>query len=541
VTLRVPDRPLLVALEWLVAHLVVPDGQRRGETFVPTRAQTLFLASHYDVKADAAPGARGSAFRYRRSQFVRPQKYGKSPLAAAMALLEGVGPALFDGWAAAGDVYRCADNCCPCGWVYGYREGEPQGRVWDTPLIQITATSEEQTANVYAALRPMVELGPLANVIPRTGEEFIRLPGGGMIQTVTASARARLGARITFAVQDETGIWTPDTAMVKVAETQRRGLAGMDGRAVEMTNAWDPSQNSVAQRTAESTVDDVLRDHLLAPSNLSYRNKAERRKIHRHVYDDALVERGGWVVLEAIEAEASELLTVDPAQAERFFGNRIVAGSDAFLESAGPWDAAAAPDTEVPDGALVVVGFDGSMYDDHTVIRCRARIGDTWHGFTPRFPDGKAMVWNPTEHGGEVPRAEVQAAVESLFDRYDVVRMYADTELWQSELDAWAARFGDKRVVAWPTYRPAPMSRALERWATDLAAGSFTHDGCPVTRVHVLNARRVRRGAYVLVSKPHEHQKIDALVSDVLAHEAAGDVTAAGLASPRRKRYAAIG
>jgi phage terminase large subunit-like protein len=83
------------------------------------------------------------------------------------------------------------------------------------------------------------------------------------------------------------------------------------------------------------------------------------------------------------------------------------------------------------------------------------------------------------------------------------------------------------------------MSQALERWKTDLAARSFTHDGCETTALHVKNARKVRRGSHIAVGKPTEHQKIDAMVSDVLAHEAAGDVTAAGQAEPKRRRYAA--
>jgi hypothetical protein len=61
------------------------------------------------------------------------------------------------------------------------------GMAWPTPLIQITAFSEEQTDNIYDALRPMIDEGPLHDLIPKTGEEFIRLPGGGRIDTVTSS------------------------------------------------------------------------------------------------------------------------------------------------------------------------------------------------------------------------------------------------------------------------------------------------------------------------------------------------------------------
>ena len=48
----------------------------------------------------------------------------------------------------------------------------------------------------------MIEYGPLAELIPKTGEEFIRLPGGGRIDTVTASAQSRASR----AVQPRLGV-----------------------------------------------------------------------------------------------------------------------------------------------------------------------------------------------------------------------------------------------------------------------------------------------------------------------------------------------
>ena len=253
-------KALDVALEWVEAHCVIPDGDDQGEFFYLVPEQLAFMAGHYTVQDDARPGMRADAFKYRRSQLVRAQKWGKSPLIAAFVCLEGVGPALFAGWASGGEQYRCADHGCGCGWVFEYAPGDAMGRPWPTALIQVTATTEDQTDNTYGALRPMIEKGPLDDVIARTGEEFIRLPNGGKIEVVTSKATSRLGQRVTFVPQDETGIWTESNSMVKVARTQRRGLAGMGGRASETTNAWDPSENSVAQQTFLSRADDVQRD-----------------------------------------------------------------------------------------------------------------------------------------------------------------------------------------------------------------------------------------------------------------------------------------
>jgi hypothetical protein len=140
-------------------------------------------------------------------------------------------------------------------------------------------------------------------------------------------------------VQDETGLYTETNKMRKVAETQRRGAAGMGGRTLETTNCWDPSENSVAQTTFESQRKDIFRFYRRPPAKadgtqLSYLKKRERRQIHEYVYAGSW-----WVNLDSIEAEAAELIETDPAQAERFFGNRIVQGAGAYYPD-GLWERA---------------------------------------------------------------------------------------------------------------------------------------------------------------------------------------------------------
>lgn len=525
---RVDFPTLWVAADWIPQHCVIPDRFEAGDPYELVDWQLWYVVNHYRVRPEASRGQLATAFYFRRSQIVMPQKAGKGPLTAAQVCLEGVGPALFGGWAAGGEVYDCRDFGCGCGWVYEYEPGEPMGVPWPTPLIQITAYSEEQTANIYDALRPMIDKGPLSALIPKTGEEFIRLPGGGRIDTVTSSAQSRLGQRVTFVPQDETGIWTETNKMVKVAETQRRGLAGMGGRSAETTNAWDPAENSVAQRTAESRRPDIFRLHRVPPAHLSYRNRQDRHRIHRIVYAGS-----HWVDLDAIEAEAAELLERDPTQAERFFGNRVVAGAGSWMPPE-VWER-----TEValivPDGAAVAAGFDGSDSDDWTAIRLETADG---HRFTPLYgPDRRPTIWDPAEWGGQVPRGEVHAAWDELTTRFRVVRAYCDPRDWQSEIADWAGRYGEKVFVEWATYRVVQMHDALERSLTDLSANPArsTHDGCQITATHIANARKAARpGQRYILAKPSPHQKIDAGMADTLAHEAAADARAAQLFTPKK-------
>lgn len=497
--------------EWIEAHCVIPDGDYLGDPFLLTDEMWTFLAWHYRLKPDATEDEWQSAWSFRRSQLVRPQKWGKGPFSAAMICAEAVGDVRFAGWDA---------------------DGEPVGRPWGTPWIQVTATSEDQTDNVYRALVPMIDEGPLADLIVDTGQTRINLPGNGLIEPVTSSGRARLGQRITFSVQDETHCWVETNGGWKLAETQRRNLSGTGGRAVETTNAWDPSEQSVAQRTSEAKARDVHRDHR-QPPRPSLSNKAERRRALRVAYGDSMTRPSGspirpWVNLERIDGEATEIAEKDPGQAIRYYWNIPDAGVGAWMDGE-KWDARAKP-TAVAAGTAVVMALDGSDVDDWTAIRCETREG---YQFTPTYgPDKLPTVWNPADHGGQVPRLEVRAAFAEIMSTFTVVRAYIDPPYWETETDEFAEKYGEKRVVRFETYRPVQMFAACERLLTDVlkADSQFSHDACEHAALHMRNARKAARPSerYVL-KKASPAQKIDVCVTSIICHEAAGDVTAADL------------
>lgn len=521
----VVDFPTLgfLAADWIAAHCVVPDGFSMGSPFVEDGWQLWCSVNHYRVRHglhfDPVRPLLAPAFFYRRSQVVGPQKTGKGPWAAATTAFEAVGPCLFAGWALGGEVYRCEDHGCGCGFEYVYEPGDPMGMVRPTSLIQLLATSEDQVDNVYRPLQAMIRRGPLSEqMLVREG--FIRLPNDGRIDPVTSAANSKLGNPVNFAIMDETGLYTARNKLLKVSQTMRRGLAGMGGRSIETTNPWDPMENSQAQQTFESRSADIFRFYRKPPADLSYRNKRDRHKIHQYVY-----EGSPWVDLAAIEAEAAELLETDPTQAERFFGNRLVQGLGSYmLESL--WDATRAP-RDVPSGTPVALGFDGSRSDDWTALRAETIDG---YRFTPTYgPDARPTFWNPAEWEGRIPRGEVVAAVSEVFTRYRVSRMYVDPRHWETQADQWASEHGDDVVVQWPTNQDGRMHPALVRFLEDTAEQVTTHDGDPTAKVHALAARKVAKpGDRYILGKPAETQKIDILMADVLAHEAAADQRSEG-------------
>ncbi|WP_175582936.1 terminase [Nocardia cyriacigeorgica] len=340
----VVDFPTLgdIGEAWVKRHCCIPDGFRRGAEFEWSDWQFWCGANYYRVRPDAQWESDdqplfNQAFTYRRAQIVAPQKTGKGPWSASATCLEAVGPSQFLGWAGKGDGWACSDWGCGCGWEYEYLQGEPMAMRHPSPVIQLTANNEEQVGNVYRPLTAMIKLGPLSEMMA-VREGFIRILGsvGGedfdRIDAVTSSARGRVGNPVSWVLQDESGLYTQANKMVGIAETQRRGAAGMGGRTMETTNAWDPSENSTAQRTYQSQAEDIFKFFRIPPAGLSWGNKRDRRKILRYVYDGS-----PWVNLDSIEAEAVELNELDPAQAERFFGNRLVARAGTWLPD-GLWE-----------------------------------------------------------------------------------------------------------------------------------------------------------------------------------------------------------
>jgi hypothetical protein len=491
--------------EWIEAHCVVPDGYRMGEPYRLTDEMWTFLVHFYRLYPHAAPWPAPDALRYTGAQFRRSQKYGKDPFGAAIILAEALGPTRFDGWDAG---------------------GEPVGKPYPTPLIACLGTAEEQTDNTWLPLLSMIRNGPLVDLSSLDpGQTRITLPGGGKIEPVTTSAKSRLGARLTFLTLTETHAFTLQGGFRKVAAAVKRNVAGMDGRWLELTNAWDPTEGSEAQVTAESGDERVLID-TVEPHRVD--DLADDEALYAELlrqYGDSARESGGWVNVRGRifdEVRSSRHLEADR---RRFFLNEIVVGESVFVDPIR-WDALATDERLTRDDEIAL-GFDGSKYRDATAL-IASRLSDG-QLFTVRVwerPDDAAEDW-------KVPTAEVDRVVRDLFDAYDVAVMFADPYRWQDYLDAWEGRFPG-RVVEFPTNVEQRMDRAIERFVTAFNDDGVRHDGNATLARHVKNAvlvkgsrKKPRPGEdeqlathYLKMAKRADGYLIDAAVAAVLAHEA---------------------
>jgi hypothetical protein len=495
--------------EWIETHCVIPDGDAQGDPYLLTDEMWQFLVRFYRLRDD---GRGFDESCQRGGQLVRPQKWGKGPFSAAIVCAEADGPVRPDGFDAA---------------------GEPVGRQWSTPWVQITAVSGDQTDNVWRSLVPMIELGDLKADIPDTGITRINLRGSGYIEPVTSSARSRLGQRITFSVQDETHSWVARNGGHQLADNQRRNLAGMGGRFLETTNAWDPAEDSVAQRTS-SAPSGVVVDFPPTPPG-SVRNKADRRKILRKLYGQCW-----WIDIDRIDAEIVALVEHDPAQAERFFLNRVHAGESVAFDLER-WTAQQA--TQPEGRRFVTLGVDGARFDDAVaVVACDIETGHLWPVKIITRPE---LAGDDYEHD----MAALDGAVREVFADHDVWRMYIDPQWIETYVAAWQNAFGADRVHEWYTNRPRQTCFIVRQFAEAIAAGDLTHDGDSVLSEHVANARRRKETVRdsegrpmwtIQKDRPGSPAKIDAAMAALLAWEARSDAIASGATKPKRRRVASF-
>ncbi len=487
-------------LDWTHAYLPSPRDETQPLRYTDDQAQLVLR--WFELDPDSGE------FIYLELILEEAKGWGKSPFAASLELANFAGPVCFDGWDA---------------------DGNPVGVPWGTggrpaPWSQIAAVSEAQTENTYSALyallvandhRAAIELGI------DDGRTRLYLPAvpGSKLEPVTASAGSREGQPITSVTEDEIHLWTPRNGGVKLDATLRRNTAKMGGRVVKTTNAPVIGRNSVAEHYDPD---------LPEPGILHY---AHRPSVEPDPAwsDEQLLTSLGEVYRGVPWAEPPRLLreirksatTWDDAL-QFFFNTRTRAGGRAV--DPRRWDdELARDDGPPPAGTVIGIGFDGSISRDATVLRGCTREGysfaiASWERKPEDGPD-----WN-------VPREDVHQAVAEAFARWRVGRMFCDPPKWWTEIEQWAAKYGEDIVLKLDTNQERRFGPACDRWLTMVREGSHTHDGDELASRHVkaahLRATGTRdpdndqRVLQVMV-KGEDRQRIDGAVADVLALEAA--------------------
>lgn len=491
-------------LTWMERELVVPSGPFAGSPFVATQQQALFLLWYYAVDKQG---------RWVFSRAVRrlAKGSGKTPFAAAMALAELLGPVRFGGF-----VHGVPGGCV----------GVPVR----LPLVQVAATSEEQTGVTMRIVTGMAHKGSRLQRKYQLdpGKTFIDTPAGGRLRLLTSSAASAEGSESSFVIADEVEHWKPANGGVELWHTLRRNLAKTGSRMLETCNAWEPGVDSVAEASFDDWVAQeegrlregagrTLYDARVAPSFTSLSDEPGEGEVSLTEGLKFVYEGSPWTDIEAIKSEVwspSNPVSVS----RRFYLNQPTVSESAWVEP-GVWAALADSDRKLRKGEEVVLFFDGSKSGDNTaLVGCCMEDGFV---FT-------VDVWEPEEDTGLVDVDDVVAAVDWVRAQFDVVGFFSDVREWESFAKLqWPREFEDSIVVPAQDHGKAAslvawdmrshgleFATAAEMCRAEIEDGLFHHDGNFVTARHIANCRMAEQRGHITVKKesPKSSKKIDAAV-----------------------------
>lgn len=181
------------------------------------------------------------------------------------------------------------------------------------------------------------------------------------------------------------------------------------------------------------------------------------------------------------------------------------------------WDALPVQAGELGAGALIALGFDGSVSRDSSAL------------VAYEATSGRVVVlghWTGPDLIAEARREEVMATIEAAFSRYTVTQMYADPWYWRVELEQLGARVNTPdNPNALQLYNTASISRmapASDAFLSAVLRRELTTDGHAQLRAHVLNAvaKRTAMGD-VITRDARRPRDTDLATAAILAYEAA--------------------
>lgn len=513
-----PERTLgWGVLGWCSSYLKNEDGS--AWQFTPEQARIILWWYAVDDRG---------RFLHRTGILQRLKGWGKDPVAAALALVEMLGPVRFSHWGA---------------------DGDPVGKPQRSPWVTVNAVSQTQTRNTSKVLQWMATDKLIKEFELNIGvEQATALKGQASIVFSASSYRAVEGNRPTFSILNETQHWVAGNHGHEMFETLEGNLTKSPNgtaRMLSITNAYMPGEDSVAekQRYAYMEQEETKR---LAPDAPRYAAEIYYDSLEA----DPAAKTDPATVLEVVKHIRGDSVWLDPesivgsflnrsiavARSRRMFYNQVIAKEDALFEEA-EWDTCREPDSTkhgLQPGTEVVLGFDGGKSDDATALIAK------------RLSDGCVIpiyIWErppkELEPDWEINREEVDAQIHYCFRALKVVGFYADVALWESYIDSWNRAYRDRLLVKASPKSPIgwdmrggqkKITLANEALMDSVFAEKFLHNGNRILRRHALNARRRSNAWGVTFGKESRESplKVDAFAATLLAEMAYRDLQESG-------------
>lgn len=397
------------------------------------------------------------------------------------------------------------------------------------PEILFAASSDKQAGRLFDYATSFVRRNArfTAQLAVRdTWGEIERRDAGGKALRMSSSPERLHGYNPSLVIPDELAQWTRPTLRKAWAALTTGGGARRRTQVFAISTAGEAHerQEGILGRLIDRNekVGEVERPH----GGLTISRNHEARVIVFNYsaptedrYDiDALklANPASWITTEYLARQAANPELSD-AEVLQLHGCVWAASEEQWIRR-DAWDALERPFERLQAGDQIALGFDGSQYHDATaLVACRVSDGLL-------VPLG---IWAPDGHvDWEVPRNQVQIAVDHAFSTFEVVAMAADPPDWRAEIDLWQRTWGE-RVYGFATNKVGLMAPAIDRLKTAIVTGrDVLHTGERRLTEHVLNARTKETPSGDILKKERKdsQHKIDAAVAAVLAFEARATV-----------------
>lgn len=490
--------------------------QRKGQPWTFTMEQARFILWFFAIDQHGEP-------LYHSGVLQRMKGWGKDPVAACLSMAYMFAPVQFSHWL--GDT--------------------PVGREEPDAWVQLIAVSQTQTQNTMKIFPGLVSAAARKHYGIQIGKTMVwGLNDTRQIQAVTSSVLSIEGGRPKLVIKNETQNWNSSNGghdMDGALEgNAAKSATDAPARVLDICNAYRPGEDSVGQRTreaweqtqgddAEFVETGILYDSLEAPPKAPLTIE-EAPAVVESIRGDAI-----WLSTDRIIKSISNPKN-PPSESRRKWYNQIGAAEDAWTTPL-EWDPLKDAAMVVEPGEEITIFLDCSKSDDATALSaCRLSDG---HVFT------LGMWQRPAGRRGDgwlAPREKVDAAVVSAFEKYRVVGFFGDPShvledetfdrYWDPLFDEWHRRYkGVVKIWAKPGQKDGHsimfdmaasdnakiFAGAVEYTLEEIKQGSFTHDGDPRLRRHVLNARRYPVYGHVSIAKKHREakEKIDLAITAV--------------------------
>jgi phage terminase large subunit-like protein len=418
--------------------------------------------------------------RHRQALVLLPRKNGKSALGAGIALF---------------------------GMVYGPSGGE----------VYSCAADKEQARIVFGTAKKMIEMQPNFTGYFKTYRDAIEfLPTATVYRCLSAEAYTKEGLSPHLVIFDEVhaqpnrDLWE----VMSLATGARREplMLGISTAGVKTDITGGDSLcytlHQYGQRVASGEIDDpaFYYEYWGVPDNANHLDPEVWRAANPG-YDD---------IVAAEDFESAVKRTPENEYRTKRL-NQWVSTAQAWLP-AGAWDGCADDSRSIPNGAEVVLGFDGSFNNDSTalvVVSCPAE------GELPHIE--VVAAWERPQNASNdwsVPIIDVEAEIRSACRRWQVREIVCDPYRWSRSYQILENE--GLPIVEFPQ-SPARMVPATQRFYEAVLNRTLTHNGDQRLARHISNTvvRTDSRGSRISKDSKASPRKIDLAVSAVMALERA--------------------